>query len=134
MRREDAPFVDSNVLLYLLSDEEGKSARAETLLRAGVQVSVQALNEFVAVSRRKFGLSWPEAEQALADIRRFAIVHALTLDAHLRGVAIAKRYRLHIYDALIVAVAAQGGGEILYSEDLQDGQKMEGMIVRNPFR
>lgn len=134
MRLEDGPFVDSNVLLYLLSDEEGKSARAETLLRAGVQVSVQALNEFVSVSRRKFGLSWPEAEQALADIRRFAIVHALTLDAHLRGVAIAKRYRLHIYDALIVAVAAQGGGEILYSEDLQDGQKMEGMIVRNPFR
>lgn len=128
------PFVDTNVLLYLLSSEAGKSNRAEVLLSAGIRISVQVLNEFTAVALRKFGLPWARVEQALVDIRRFATVHPLTLDAHLKGLAIARRYRLGVYDAMIVAVAVLAEATELLSEDLQHGQSIEGLVIRNPFR
>ena len=51
-----APFVDTNVLLYLLSDDQAKADRAEALLAQRVVISVQVLNEFANVARRKMVL------------------------------------------------------------------------------
>ena len=127
------PFVDTNVLLYLLSDDAAKANRAEALLAGRIVISVQVLNEFANVTRRKLGLDWPEVVQALLDIRRFADVHPLTLDTHERGIALAKRYQLSVYDAMIVAAALEAGCETLASEDFSAGQRFEGLTIRNPF-
>lgn len=129
------PFVDTNVLLYLLSADAAKADRAEAVLAARVIVSVQVLNEFVNVARRKFALQWMELTQILADIRRFAEVRDLNVDTHDRGLALAQRYQLNIYDAMIAAAALNAGCTTLMSEDFQGGQVFDRRLrVRNPFR
>jgi len=129
-----APFVDTNVLLYLLSDDQEKANRAEALLADRVVISVQVLNEFADVARRKMALDWPTVEQALADLRRFADVRPLTLATHEMGIALASRYRTSVYDAMIAAAALEAGCTRLLSEDFSDGQRFERRLtVRNPF-
>jgi len=129
-----APFVDTNVLLYLLSDDQEKADRAEALLADRVVISVQVLNEFADVAQRKMALDWPTVEQALADLRRFADVRPLTLATHEMGIALASRYRTSVYDAMIAAAALEAGCTRLLSEDFSDGQRFERRLtVRNPF-
>ncbi len=128
------PFVDTNVLLYLLSGDAVKADRAEALLRERIVISVQVLNEFANVARRKLGLEWGAVSQSLLDIRRFAEVRPLTIETHERSVALAKRHRLSVYDALIAAAALDAGCETLASEDFSTGQRFERQLtVRNPF-
>lgn len=59
-------FLDTNIMLYAFTDD-APSAIAEALLGRGTDMSVQVLNEFTNVARRKFGLDWGEVEQALQD-------------------------------------------------------------------
>ncbi|MDP1646770.1 MAG: PIN domain-containing protein [Rubrivivax sp.] len=128
------PFVDTNVLLYLISADAAKAARVEPLLAGRVIVSVQVLNEFANVARRKHALPWPALTRVLADIRHFATVRPLTLTMHERALALAERYRFGVYDALIAAAALEAGCETLLTEDLQHGQVLEKTLtIRNPF-
>lgn len=128
------PFVDTNVLLYLLSTDAGKADRAEALLAGGVVLSVQVLNEFASVARRKLKLDWPEVVQALRDIRRFADVRALTAQTHDQGLVLAQRYPFSLYDSMIVASALEAGCSTLFSEDLSAGQRIGRQLhIRNPF-
>lgn len=127
-------FFDTNVLLYLLSGDHEKADRAEALLAQRGTVSVQVLNEFAAVASRKLGLAYPEIREVLAPIRAVCAVEPVTLETHDLGVGIAERYGFSIYDALIVAAALLAECETLYSEDLQDGQRIDGrLVIRNPF-
>ncbi len=126
-------FFDTNVLLYLLSADALKADRAEELLASGGIVSVQVLNEFAAVTSRKLAMSHSEIRDALAPIRTICEVEPLTIESHDRALEIAERYGFSIYDATIVAAALNAGCEILYSEDLQDGQVIEKLTIRNPF-
>ena len=134
MKGASAPFVDTNALLYLLSDDEAKADRAEALLAGRIVISVQVLNEFLNVTRRKMKLAWPGVEQALTDVQRFADVRPLTLATHSQGLALAKRYQLNVYDAMIAAAALEAGCTTLASEDFSRGQRFDGRLtVRNPF-
>lgn len=127
-------FFDTNVLLYLVSADAQKADTAESALAAGGHVSVQVLNEFASVARRKAGLRWSEIAEVLGLIRRVCTVHPLTVDDHDAALGLAERYRLPLYDALIVASAIGAGCRTLLSEDLQRGQRFAGAVtVRNPF-
>ena len=53
-------FFDTNIPLYLLSADAGKASRAEDLLAERGTISVQVLNEFAAVARRKHATPWPD--------------------------------------------------------------------------
>jgi predicted nucleic acid-binding protein len=58
----------------------------------------------------------------------------LKIETHERGILIAERYKLNVYDAMIVAAGLLGGCEILYSEDIQDGQVLDNQLrICNPF-
>jgi len=127
-------FLDTTVLIYLLKLGDKKSAIADQLLAAGGVLSVQVLNEFASVARRKLGMSWKEIGEALTNIRELcAPPAAITVDTHAAALKIAKRYGFHIYDSLILASALEYRCGILYSEDLQHGQKIESLTVQNPF-
>lgn len=126
-------FVDSNVLLYLVSHDGLKAARAEESLRSKPVISSQVLNEFVAVSRRKFKLTWPEVRIALAPIRQACRIVPVTVETHELAVDIAEYAGIRIYDALIAASAALAGCTVLLSEDLNAGQRIGPVIIRNPF-
>ncbi|MFZ1884252.1 MAG: PIN domain-containing protein [Rhodoplanes sp.] len=128
------PFLDTNVLIYAFAADDPRSEPAEALLAAGGVISIQVLNEFVNVSRRKLAREWVEIERQLEVLRALLDSPvALTLDLHEAAVAYARDYGFAFYDALIVAAANSAGCTIVYSEDMHDGQRIRGLIIRNPF-
>lgn len=128
-------FVDTNVLLYLLSADSAKADRVERVLASGATLGVQVLNEFAAVALRKLGMTIGEVREALGSITAVCRVMPLTLRVHEMGLQIAERYGYAIYDSLIVAAALDAGCSTLYTEDLHDGQRIERVLtIRNPFR
>lgn len=129
-----ASFLDTNVLVYLASDDEVKAGQAETLVAQGGIVSVQVLNELANVARRKMRMSWRETRALLEPIAELLEVRALTAGTHLTGLRLAERYELSVYDAMIVAAAIEADCETLWSEDLHDGLRVGRLRVLNPFR
>jgi predicted nucleic acid-binding protein len=126
-------FFDTNVLLYLLSKDMAKADRAEMLLASGGVVSVQVLNEFASVALRKLAMTIPEIREILSTIRAVCMVKPLDIETHELGLDMAERYGFSIYDGLIVAAAIRDGCSILYTEDLQQGQVIDHLMIRNPF-
>jgi predicted nucleic acid-binding protein len=127
-------FFDSNVLLYLLSSDEAKADRVETLLQKGGVVSVQVLNEVAAVALRKQALSFGELQEFLATLREFCRAIPVTVGIHERGLEVAERWRYSLYDSMIIAAALESGCRTLYSEDLQHKQVIDRRLnVINPF-
>lgn len=127
-------FFDTNIILYAFADDP-KAQVAGALLLEGGDISVQVLNEFTQVARRKMGYDWTMIANAIADIRLLMrVVHPIDVDTHLRARSIAERYTLSFYDSLIVAAALKAHCDTLYSEDMQDGMEIEGaLVIRNPF-
>lgn len=127
-------FLDTNILLYLLSADTAKADRAEALLTAGTSISVQVLNECASVARRKLRCDWTEIAEILATLRALCPVRPLTVEVHDLGLRLAERYGLPVYDAMIAASALDAGCITLWSEDFQDGQVLDGSLrIRNPF-
>ena len=88
------PFIDSNVVLYLLSDDARKADKAEALLQTGGFVSVQVLNEVAFVCLRKLKMPWPEINTLLQAVKASCDVLPLTLTSHEKAIEIAKRFQL----------------------------------------
>jgi predicted nucleic acid-binding protein len=126
-------FFDTNLLVH--AQQKGRKAdRSRALFAAGGNLSVQVLNEFTAVSRRKQQREWREVAEAISDV--LALVDpplALTLDLHAAARVFAEDHRLSFYDALIVASAIEAGCDVLYSEDMQHGRSIGGLAIVNPF-
>ncbi|MEN8131119.1 MAG: PIN domain-containing protein [Pseudomonadota bacterium] len=131
---ESKVFFDTNVLLYLLSGDETKADRAEEVIAGGGRISVQVLNELASVTTRKLGMSWLEVHEILSQVRAVCPIEPNTVAIHDRGLLLAERFGFAIYDAMIVASALVAKCAILYSEDMQDGQVIDGQLtIRNPF-
>jgi predicted nucleic acid-binding protein len=127
-------FFDTNVLLYLASGDAAKADQAEAHLAAGGTISVQVLNEIANVARRKMRMSWARTRVFLTALRGLLLVQPVTAGIHEAGLEIAERYRLSIYDAMIVAAALHAGCDTLWSEDMQHGMTLEGRLrIVNPF-
>jgi predicted nucleic acid-binding protein len=132
----DRVFFDTNVLIYGMGTKDPRARRAEQLLFEGGVVSVQVLNEFTDVASRKVRMSWDDVKQALRIIQLFCPNPVpITMDTHERALVIAERHDIRIYDALILASSLATNCTTLYTEDLQDGQVIEGRLtIRNPFQ
>lgn len=128
-----AEFADTNVVLYLL-DDGPKAVRAEEILGQGPRISVQVLNEALANCRRKAGLSWEDTGAFLEGIKSLCPVEDLTVQTHQVGRALAEKYQLSVYDAMIVSAALIAGCTTLWTEDMHDGLLIEDRLrVVNPF-
>ena len=134
-------FFDTNLLVYLFDsaspEKQGKARDvfSERATRDEVLLSTQVLQEFyVTVTRR---LAAPlSADQAERLVRDFAAFPVVSTDAPLvvAAVALSRRHRLSLWDAMIVVAARAGGATELLTEDLQHGQVLEGVRIVNPFR
>jgi predicted nucleic acid-binding protein len=131
----DKAFFDTNVVLYTIGQHDHRTPKAEALLFAGGVISVQVLNELASVAHQKLRMSWQEVADALAAVKVLCPSPIpITEATHEAALALAIRLGYHIYDALIVAAALGANCTLLYSEDLQSGQVIEGRLtVRNPF-
>lgn len=128
-------FIDTNVLVYVFSDD-ARSARALQHLIAGGVVSAQSLNEFSSVARRKLKMSWPELRDALAAVRYLCpTVAVLSVATHRLAIELAEKHGFSIFDSSLLAAALETGCETFLSEDLQDGMVVEGRLrIVDPFR
>src|ERR1700738_1202207 len=132
-------FFDTNVLVYVF-DQRAPRKRAvaqqllaECITRGDAFLSVQVLQEFFVAATRKLTapLTHIQAERAVRDFSRLPTVEPdanLVLDA----IATSDRYRISLWDSLVIQAALRGGASVLYSEDLQDGQLFESLTVQNP--
>ena len=128
-------FFDTNVLLYIASGDPAKADWAEELIGAGGTISVQMLNEVTNVARRKMGTSWTETRTFLSMLRNLLPVQPLTIEIHETGLALAERYGLSSWDAMIAASALHADCDTLWSEDMQDGNVLDNQLrIVNPFR
>ena len=134
-------FIDTNVLIYWVDD----SARAdvvEQLLAQQAVISVQVLNEFANVLRKKRAMALPDVQTLCATLIDTCDVVDLSVRTHQTALTLMARYKLSVYAANIVAAAAFSDCAVLYSEDMQDGLNMKlplsggtsSLVIRNPFR
>jgi len=133
-------FIDTNVLIYWV-DATDRADRVEALLAENAVISVQVLNEFANVLRKKRQMPWPDISALSAVLLSVCEVHSLSVRTHQVALDLVQRYSLSLYDANIVAAAALSGCAVLHSEDMQDGlnivlPEMAGggtLSISNPF-
>ena len=126
-------FFDTNILVYA-QQTGGKADRARALLAGGGKISVQVLNEFTAVYRRKQRKNWREIAEAISDVLTAVDPPlALTLDLYAAARTLAEDHQLPFYDALIVASAIEAGCDTLFTEDMQHDRTFGRLAIVNPF-
>ena len=131
-------FVDTNVLIYLFdNDSPGKQARAQALFdkeKDRIVLSTQVLGEFYVNVARKLEQPLPQdaAARAVEDFSRFD-VQSVTAELVLAAVRRSRSSLLSYWDSLIVETARNAGASILFTEDLQHGQEIDGLRIVNPF-
>ena len=127
--------MDSNVLVYAFTSDP-RAAMAQSVLERGCTTSVQGLNEFANVARRKLRMTWTEVTEALAAIRTVCrTIVPIDIETHADAMSIAERYGVSVFDALMIASAARAECDVLFSEDMQSGLVVAGRLrIVNPFR
>ena len=131
-------FFDTNILLYMYNEQDPqKQARSRALFREAAQrrrlvLSTQVVQEFYVTGRRKLSLPRRELEATVADLLALHLV-AIGAEHILRAIQIEERYQISFWDALILAAAESAKAEVVYTEDLNDGQRYGTVIARNPF-
>ncbi len=131
---EMAVFLDSNILLYALGEEEPKRVRAQQLLASSPTISTQVVNECSHVLRRK--ARWAPAQVAAELTIMIGLTRLVEVRIeHIRAAwTLAERYGFSHFDSLIVASALDAVCGVLYTEDLQHGQVIDGRLtITNPF-
>ena len=104
------------------------------LSSGGGAISVQVLNELANVARRKM-MSWQDTHAFLSLLLGLLTVHPLDVETHETGLALAERYNLSLYDAMIAASALHADCDTLWSEDMQHGMVLDDRLrIVNPFR
>ena len=131
-------FFDTNVIVYTHDDDVPKKRdRARKLLKnafvddAGV-ISGQVLGEVFVTLTRKIGIPLTDALDEIKRCSRFRVVE-ISSSLVLRAIEIQSEYQLSYWDSLIIAAAEFASCEIVWSEDLNDGQRYGSVVVRNPF-
>ena len=134
-------FVDTNILIYAYDQSSGtKHEQARGLVRElweyrNGALSTQILQEFAFYLRRKVArpLSAKQTRQTLEEYLNWQII-VNTAASTVQALEIEERYGISFWDALVVHAAQAAGAEILYSEDLSDGQSYGSVRVINPFK
>jgi predicted nucleic acid-binding protein len=127
-------FLDTNVVFSGFTKAGPRTTVAEELLLQGGVVSVQVLNELVSAVRKKLRMNWDEVRRVIDDTLLVCPnPRPLRLETHRSALRICSRYGFGVYDGLIIASALEAGCAILYTEDLQHGQIVEGLRIENPF-
>ncbi len=133
-------FFDTNVLVYLFdTDAPEKQEKSRILLEDEIQsgrlvISTQVLQEFYVTVTRKLAepLSIKEAEEAIRHLSIFPVIR-IEVEHILGAVQRSQVLGFSFWDALIVETALSGGSTILYTEDLQHGQIIDGLEIVNPY-
>lgn len=132
-------FLDTNVVVYADDKSAGRKrdrslALIADLVRASRAVlSTQVLQEYFVVATGKLGVPAEIARRKVEALSRLDVV-IVRPEIVLAAIDLHRLHKISFCDALVVRCAAAGGCTRLLSEDLQDGQVLEGVRIENPFR
>ncbi len=134
-------FIDTNVLIYWV-DDSTRADLVEQLLAQDSVISVQVLNEFANVLRKKRAMALADIQTLSRTLVDVCSVQSLSIRTHQLALMLMLRYNFSMYDASIVAAAGLSGCTLLYSEDMQDGLNVKfpdfadehSLTICNPFR
>lgn len=130
-------FLDTNIIIYGYSqDEPEKRQRARECAQAHESwISTQVLNETVNTLKRKFSLDYRQIGAVVDELSQQSQIVIVSVDTIHKALEVAQRYQYSYFDSLIIASALEVGCDRLYSEDLQDGQKIDNILTLiNPLR
>jgi len=133
-------FVDTNVLIYAHDVSAGpKHARAKQLLadlwaQGRGCLSIQVLQEFyVNITAKVQRPLDPETARQRVEDLSYWIIHSPTADDVVAAIRLQQTARLSFWDALVIVSALRLECRVLWSEDLNRGQTIDGLAISNPF-
>ena len=130
-------FIDSNLWVYLYSDRDKGNIVRNIIEEYFIDIvlSAQVLGEFFNVLIRKIMRTKKEAREIISDLAMNFEVIEIDKSLVLEAMEISIRYKYSYWDSLIVAAALGTGCSMLYTEDLHDGQIINGRLkIVNPFK
>ncbi len=135
---KDRFFIDTNILVYANDlSEPAKRERAREIIAQAFSsnlgcFSTQVLQEFYVVATRKVGLA---QQNARAQVIQLSKLNTVLIDQEiiLAAIDLGIIHQINFWDALIIKSAAVSGCRLLYTEDLNHGQVIEGVLLENPF-
>ena len=136
---KERSFIDTNILIYSDdADELEKQKVALELLKSGWQngnavLSTQVLQEYFSASTRKLKIPAEKAQRKIELLSHLEIASIEHQDI-VRAIELHRLHSFSFWDALIVRMAQKTACAILYSEDMQDGRKIDGVQIVNPFK
>ena len=135
-------FIDTNVFIYLFDEtNDRKRTIADRIVKTALEtrtarISHQVVQETLNVVTRKLPspMTAENAQRFLVQVLAPLWQIMPNIALYRRGLDVQARYGFSFYDSLIIAAAQESGCTRLYSEDLQHGQQIEGLIIENPFK
>jgi len=136
----DRVFLDTNVLVYSFDDDPRKEQISDSIIALALVapvalISFQVLQEFCHLALRKF-----KGKFSPQELRKFCLSTLYPLckiypsfELLDQALIIHEKYKIGYFDSLIVSAATQGNCKYLLTEDLNDGQTIEGVTILNPF-
>lgn len=132
---KDKPTFDTNILIYAFGkqDDKRKHIAKEIIAKCNI-ISLQVVNETAYVLLRKFNFKAPELDEVIGFMKQNFIITNLNINILDQTLKIADRYGFSFWDSMMVASACDSHCTILYTEDLQHEQLIEGHLqIINPF-
>jgi predicted nucleic acid-binding protein len=131
---KDKVFLDSNLLVYYAT-EPTKQTVLSTILEQSYEIfiSTQCINEFTNVCLKKRYLTIEQIKTSIKDFALLFDIYKSNDNTVLKALDIHLRYQYSFYDSMIISTALECSCEVLYSEDMRNGQFVEGMQIINPF-
>jgi len=138
---KDKFFIDTNIFIYCFDEDHlEKGINAGNLISEAVSsrrgfISFQVVQEFhnVMIKKHKHLLSSKELNNFIRKALWPLWKILPSKEMHDEAFRIHDSYQLSYYDSLIVASALQAKCKKLYTEDMHQGQKIEGLEIVNPF-
>ena len=135
----DRAFVDTNLLVYADDSDAGdKQTRARTIVgdliaQGRAVISTQVLQEYFVSVTQKLSLPPDQARRRVEVLSKLDVV-VVRSDLILGAIDLHRLHGISFWDALIVRCASSAGCSRVLSEDLNEGQRIDGVVVENPFR
>ncbi len=127
-------FIDSNIVLYLMDEDEQKRTIAAQILALRPLISPQVLTETANVCKRRFKYTKEQILNLWADLTNDCFLVPTDVTIFSDAIKLSKQYNFQVFDALIVASALKAGCKTLYSEDMQHKMLVEkSLTIINPF-
>lgn len=132
-------FLDSNILVYFVDEHDSKKQKiAEKLIKNSVEMktgvlSTQSLQEFYSVVTRKSLCSKEQAKTIVEKFKNTLPITQISVSHILKAIDISIQTQFSFWDSLIISAAHSSGCVIVYSEDMNHNQLVNGVKIINPF-